>query len=161
MSRIASVVVVILLAGCEAFQAHQDTVAKAAEQTLSVQRLSELAGNGKVVPLRVDAMARVADLWIDYTLLANALISGDSLTDSATLADVAWPDLSQAKMDRLHDRLSEQVGTLGPQTVDSAYTAGTVRYLQHILIAVQQADAPPVKAQRRRQAEQVRQQVLG
>ena len=84
----------VSLAGCsnvrDAFSAHADVVARAAGQELTVSRLAELLAPQKQVPLRRDVIDRVADLWVDYTLLAQSVAAGDSLTDTATAAKYAF-----------------------------------------------------------------------
>ena len=54
----------------DAFSAHADVVARAAGQELTVTRLAELIAPQKTVPLRREVVDRIADLWVDYQLLA-------------------------------------------------------------------------------------------
>ena len=147
----------VSLAGCsnfrDAFSAHADVVARAAGQELTVTRLAELLAPQKTVPLRRDVVDRIADLWVDYQLLAQAVAGGDSLTDTATVMAASWPAVMQRLADQLHDQIIVQKARLTDAQVDSAYNLGTVRWLEHILVAVRQDTTQPVKDAKRRIAE--------
>ncbi|MGD0483175.1 MAG: peptidylprolyl isomerase [Gemmatimonadales bacterium] len=145
------------LAGCsnlrDVFSAHADVVARAAGQELTAARLAELLAPQKAVQLRRDVVDRVADLWVDYQLLAQAVAGGDSLTDTATVMAASWPAVMQRLANQLHDSLITSKATLTDHQVDSAYNVGAQRWLEHILVAVKQDTTPEVKAAKRRLAE--------
>jgi hypothetical protein len=157
MVRRFAVLSFVALAGCaglkDALTAHQDVVARAAGQELSVSRLAELLAPVKNVPLRREIVDRVADLWVDYQLLGQAAAQGDSLLDTATVWAANWPDVAQRIADHLHDTMIVARARVTDAQVDSAYTAGNVRWLDHILVAVRQDTSDEVKAARRRIAE--------
>ncbi len=151
--RAALVGLAIVLAGCEgAFSGHEDTVARVGDQELSVERLATMLAPAKQVPLRREVVDRVAELWVDYQLLAQAAARGDSLTDSATIAEAAWPLIAQSLANQLHDSLVAAVVPTAQQ-VDSAFNAGDVRFVSHILVRVQGDSAGPAALGKRRQAE--------
>jgi hypothetical protein len=155
----------VSLAGCsnfrDAFSAHADVVARAAGQELTVARLSELLAPQKQVPLRRDVVDRVADLWVDYQLLAQAIAAGDSLTDSATALAASWPAVTQQLASQLHDSLIVGKANLTDAQVDSAYNVGAERWLDHILIQVRQDTTEAVRAAKRRIAEAALAQLRG
>jgi peptidyl-prolyl cis-trans isomerase D len=161
--RVAVVSALVLLAGCslkDAFSSHEDVVARAAGQELTAERLASLLAPVKQVPLRREVIDRIAELWVDYQLLGQAIAAGDSLTDSATVADASWPFIAQLLANRLHDTLV--AGTRPtPQQVDSVYNGADWRYVQHILIAVRDDTTDAVKAAKRQRAQQVLAQVRG
>ena len=72
----ASLVLAAGLTACEGFKeamtAHVDTVARAGSQELTVTRLAELLGPTDV-PLQPDAIRTVAQLWVNYQLLGQAV----------------------------------------------------------------------------------------
>ena len=148
---------VVSLAGCsnvrDAFSAHADVVARAAGQELTVNRLAELLAPQKQVPLRREVLDRVADLWIDYQLLAQAVAVGDSLTDTATVMASSWPAVMQRLADQLHETVVTGRVNITPAQVDSAYNVGSERWLEHILVAVRQDTTPVVKAAKLRAAQ--------
>lgn len=158
MGRRGMVGVVIVLAmvggGCnvlrDAFSAHPGAAARAAGQTLSVERLAELASRVKGMPLEQANLARLAGAYLDYMLFAMAQVQGDSLEDTAIIGRAMWPTISQLKYDHFVERLRVGTALKGAQ-LDSAYTAGELRAFQHILISVPPNAAPPVVQQKQAQ----------
>jgi len=156
--RRSSLVLVLAIMGCgplrDAFSPRAEVIARANDQTLSVERVAGWAGSSKQVPLEALALSRLSHVWVDYALFAQALAAGKDLRDSATMTAAMWPIVSQLKWERLHDRLVSQ-GDLTPQQVDSVYAAGQLRIFQHILVQVPPNSTPDVEAQKRRKAEQL------
>jgi parvulin-like peptidyl-prolyl cis-trans isomerase-like protein len=156
--RRSSLLLLLPLMGCsalrDAFSPRADVVARANDQTLSVERVADWAGSSKQVPLEALALSRLSHVWVDYALFAQALAAGKDLRDSATMTAAMWPIVSQLKWERFHDRLVKQ-GDLSPQQVDSVYAAGQLRIFQHILVQVPPNATPDVEAQKRRKAEQL------
>ncbi len=153
----------LTLAACaalrDAFSPRANSVARANDQTLTVERLANWAGQSKQVPLDPLTLSRVSRYWVEYTLFAEALASGKDLRDSATVTAAMWPVTSRLKWQRFHDRLSAGQ-TLTAQQTDSAFQAGQYRVFQHILFQVRPsaAGSPPAgnaDAQKHRQAEQL------
>ncbi len=152
MRRLALVVGLVGLAACEplrdAFTARPDVAARAGGEVLSVERLSQLAGLGKQVPMQPEAMRRLATVWVDYILFAQAIVDGRPLDDSATVATAMWPAIAQMRWERYHDEMVNQRATVSEPQVDSAFTAGDYRLFQHILLRAQQnapADTVAIK----------------
>ncbi len=159
MRRLSLLLVAFTLAGCDAlkdaFSARPDVVARANDQTLSVERLADLAGTGKQVPLDPLALGRLAHVWVDYALFGQALAAGRDLRDSATMAAAMWPLVSQLKWEHFHEKLMGPRAGLSAAQVDSAYETGAARMFQHILFQVPPSAAPTVDTQKRRAAEQL------
>jgi peptidyl-prolyl cis-trans isomerase D len=138
----------------DAFTPRADVVARANDQTLSVDKMAGWANGSKQVPLEPLAFSRLSHIWVDYALFAQALAKGQNLRDSATMTAAMWPVVSQLKWERFHDKLNTAT-TFSDHQLDSAYAAGDVRVFQHILLQVPPNAAPTVDAQKRRQAEQL------
>lgn len=157
-SSLVLLVLTPLAVGCnsvrDAFTPRADVVARANDQTLSVDRMAGWASGSKQVPLEPLAFNRLANIWVDYALFAQALANGQDLRDSATVTAAMWPVVSQIKWERFHDKLSN-AASFTAQQVDSAYDAGQVRMFQHILFQVPPNAAANVDGQKRRQAEQL------
>ena len=129
------------------FSAHADVAAEAGGQQLSAQRLAEiLVSPSKGVRLNRETAEFVANAWIDYTLFGQAAARGELPTDSVSITEALWPEISELKGSHWHDSLMAKRGAVAPSAVDSIY--GTdVRVLQHILIGVKpNADSATNKA---------------
>ena len=159
--RIAVVSALVLLAGCslrDAFSGHENVVARAAGQDLTAERIASVIAPARTVPLRREVVDRIAELWVDYQLLGQAVAAGDSLLDSATVAKASWPFIAQVVANQLHDSMVSGARPTAAQ-VDSAYNSNDYRYVSHILVAVKQDTTDAVKTAKRRQAEQYLAQV--
>lgn len=148
------IALLVTLGGCsilrDAFTAHPDAAARAAGQTLSVERLAELASRAKGMPLEATSVGRLAGVYVDYVLFAMAQADGQLLEDTATVARTMWPLVSQMKFEHFLE-LRRGGAHLTGSRVDSAYAAGELRAFQHILLAVQPNATPPVVQQKQTQ----------
>jgi hypothetical protein len=155
MRRLAFVVMGLALTGCsvlrDAFTAHPEEAARAAGQTLSVERLAEMASRAKGLPLQPSNLNQLASTYVDFTLFAVAMADGQSFRDTALVARAMWPVVSQLKFSHFHDRVSASQDP-SDQQIDSLYAAGNLRAFQHVLITVPQSAAPPVVQQKQAQA---------
>ena len=153
--RLAVVAGLAVLTGCslkDALSGHQDVVATAAGQELTVERVATMIAPAKAVPLRREVVDRVAELWVDYQLLAQAVAGGDSLLDSSTVMAANWPLVMQTLANGYHDSVVARARPSDAQ-VDSAYNAGDYRYVQHILVSTRGDTSAAGKAAKRRVAE--------
>jgi len=107
----------------------------------------------KQIPMRREVVDRLADIWVDYQLLAQAAARGDSLLDSATVMAANWPAVMQRIADRYHDTVIASRAQVAPRQVDSAFAVGDVRWLDHILVRVSPDTTADLKAAKRRIAE--------
>jgi len=146
------------LAGCgsfrDLFSAHADVAAEVGAQRLSAQRLAEImVGAGKGARISQDAGTFVANVWVDYALLGKAVAAGRLPTDSASVAEAVWPELSELRGVHWHDSLAARRGGLTDGQVDSVFQNGDVRVLQHILFGARQNATPAARAAARQKAE--------
>ena len=164
MRRSGLVLVVLVLAGCtalrDAFSAHPEAAGTAAGQTLTVERLADLVGHARRIPLRADVLTSVAAAYLDYVVFVVDLARGRDLEDSALVLVAEWPSVSQIRWERFHEALVSARVKVTPAQADSAYRAGTVRLFQHILIRVPPNAAPPQQEKQRKQAEGLRRQAV-
>src|SRR2546427_6677282 len=138
MGRLGLIVVVFVVAGCsalrDAFSAHAQVAGTAAGQTLTVEHLASLVGHAQRIPIRPDVLTGVANIYLDYAVFATELGRGRDLHDSALVLAAQWPVAAQLKWERYHNQLIATRGKLTPAQADSAFEAGTVRPVQHLLI---------------------------
>ena len=155
MRRAGLIVLGLLVSGCkvlqDAFSAHPASAAEADGQVLTVERLADLASRVKGMPLENPNLTQLAGAYLNYTLFAMSLANGKTLEDTATVARVMWPVVSQLKFEHYSDKRNGGQ-QLSATQVDSTYNAGDVRAFQHILIMVPPNAAPPVVQQKQNQA---------
>ena len=132
------------LAGCNsgALSAHADTVAKAGSQELTVKKLSELLGASKV-PLRKDVVRVVADLWVNYQLIAKAGANGDSLNEAKQLDSALWAPIANARARKFFEVVSKGWSIAAPSDGETRYNNGDVFAASHILFKAPEKGATP------------------
>ena len=161
---LAAVLVPSLLAGLgssgcsnfrDLFSAHADVAAEASGQELPAKRLATIMSSaGKGVKIDRETADFVANVWVDYALLGQAVVQDKVPVDSASVTEVVWPEISEIKGMRWHDTLMARRGTFPDSSVDSLYRVPDLRTIQHILFAARANSAPAVKDSVKRQAEQ-------
>ena len=119
----------------EAMTAHVDVAAKAGSQELSVTRLGDLLGASKV-PLRRDVVKTVADMWVNYQLLARAAAHGDSLNQKEVVDEAMWPATTNTRVKKWYDIVAKTFPA--GDTGATAYASGRLLAARHILF-----NAPP------------------
>jgi hypothetical protein len=132
----------LVVLGCNGFRdlfsAHPDQAAEAAGQELTAERLAQIMGQTKGVQITREAADFVANVWVDYTLFAQALAQRKNMSDSTTVAETMWPQIAQVKGDRWFDTVLTRRLQLPAGAADSLYNAGQLRLVQHILFTVPQ-----------------------
>lgn len=145
------------LAGCDRagdlFTAHAKTAAEAAGQELSAERLAQIMSSSKSVRMTRDAAEFVANVWIDYSLLAQAVARGELPYDSVSVAEAVWPEVAEIKGTRWHDTLMARRSAISPTAVDSLYKQSDQRLFQHILFAARSNADDTLRTAKRKQAE--------
>jgi hypothetical protein len=126
--------------GCSSFRdlfsAHADVAAEAGGQDLPAKRLAEImASAGKGVQLNRETAEFVANVWVDYTLLGQAVAQNRLPLDSASVAEAVWPEISELKGMRWHDTLMARRGAFADSSIDSLYGSPDLRTIQHILFS--------------------------
>lgn len=133
-----------------------DIAARAGGHELTVEELAQVVIRQTSLPLRSDAVQRIANWWVEYQLFAERMVAGDSMLDSATVVEVLWPEARGHVLARFREQLLASRLPLDSASLDSVYRAGDHRLIQHLLIRVDR-DAPrELKARHRRQAEALR-----
>lgn len=157
MRRIVLTAGVLVLAGCSSFgdlfSAHADVAATAAGQQLTAEQLAGMMGKAKGARMNAETAEFIATVWSDYTLFAQSVARHAIKTDSATVAEVLWPQVAEAKGAIWYDTLAARRESASAGAADSLYLADTVRTLQHILVAVQATAPPAERAAARKKAQ--------
>jgi hypothetical protein len=144
----------------EALTAHVDVAARAEQQELSVNRLSDLLGKSTIqIPVNRETAMIVTDIWVSYQLLGAASARGDSLSDPKLIDEAAMGITSNVRLKRFMESVSKKL------TADSAsetsYNQGTgdLFVARHILISLPGGATQQQKDSVRRKAESVRAQL--
>lgn len=143
------------LAGCSLRDTFSGTVrvaARAAGDELAVEELAQAVAAGLTIPTERDMMVRWTHRWVEYSLFAQRVATGDSLLDSATVVRVMWPGVYRAVVGAFHDQLiAERLDV--DRAVDSTYAAGDLRLIRHILIRTRPDMSPADRLAAQRKAE--------
>jgi hypothetical protein len=121
----------------EAMTAHVDVAARAGSQELSVTRLAEMLGASKI-PLRRDVVQTVADMWVNYQLLARAAAHNDSLNQTELIDEAMWPATTNTRIKKFYDMVAKTWASTDTAANASAYASGKLLAARHILF-----NAPP------------------
>lgn len=140
--------------GCgDSFNAHPDVAAEAAGQTLSSERVAEILTSVKGVTVNAEAANFVSNLWVDYTLFAQAVADNSLEADSTTVHHAMWRDIAEFTAGHWFDTLIARRATPTPQKIDSVYALDSVRVVQHVLVTVDANATPAQRAAARRKAD--------
>ena len=155
---VPSVLLSVGVSGCSSFRdlfsAHADLAAEAGGQDLTATRLATIMSSaGKGVQINRETADFVANVWVDYSLLGQAVAQGKVPMDSASVVEVVWPEISEIKGMRWHDTLMAHRGSFPDSSVDSLYRVPDFRSFQHILFAARANSPATVKDSVKRQAE--------
>jgi hypothetical protein len=155
---IIGAVLAIGLVGCgsfrDLFSAHANVAAEAGGQELPAERLAQImVGGGKSVRMTRETADFIANAWVDYTLLGQAVAQGKLPHDSASIAEAVWPELSELKGTHWHDSLMARRTSVSDAAVDSLYSKTDIRLLQHILFGVRPNTEAAQRAATRKKAE--------
>lgn len=120
---ILAIALTVALTGCDAFgqamTSHRDVVARAAGHELMIEDAAALIGDNPRLPAEPAVVEAVANLWVDYVLLATAAAQ-DSTLESIDLEAIIQPQLEQEMVYRLRDEVI---------TVDTAISEDELRRL--------------------------------
>lgn len=157
-NAILAAVLAIGVLGCgnlrDLFSAHADVAAEASGQQLPSQRLAQiLSAGGKGVKINRGTGDFIANVWVDYALLGQAVAQGKLPLDSTSIAEAVWPEISELKGTHWHDTLMTRRTSVSDASVDSVYQAADSRVLQHILFGARPNADPTQRAAVKQKAE--------
>lgn len=155
-------VVAVLTGGCGAFSAHSDVIEEAAGQQFTAQRLADILTRIRQ-PMAYDTKTGgfVTEFWTDMTLFSQAVAQNKLVTDSALVADAMWPTIAEATATRWIDTVLSRRAKITDAAIDSAYNAGQLRVVQHILFKADSGGPKEVKEIAKRKADAMLAQLKG
>jgi hypothetical protein len=120
---------------------------------LSPERLADFVLEAKGAQLNNETADFITNVWVDYSLFAQAIAKDQVLTDSATVAQAMWPQITELKATLWHDSLMARRINVTPDAVSQAYNGTDVRIFQHVLIRSGATATPEEKAAAKKQAQ--------
>lgn len=136
---VSGALVVVAACDSDALSAHADVVAKAGGQSLSVDRLGNLIGESQA-PVRKDVARSIADIWVDYQLLARAASTNDSLADNKLIDEAMEPLIQRARIEKLYAEVSKpwREKPVDGSGLEARFNQGEFLSARHILLPVTQ-----------------------
>lgn len=146
------------LVACDGLQS-ADTVAKAAGQQLSVERLGNLLG-GSGAPVTKETARAITDLWTNYQLVAAAAVKGDSMSTGADVDSALASVFNRMLVDRWQRTFLPTLQAKVDSTkFPELYANGAILHARHILLSVPQDATPAKKAELKAKADAIRARV--
>ncbi|MBI4540690.1 MAG: peptidyl-prolyl cis-trans isomerase [Gemmatimonadetes bacterium] len=147
----------------DALNRHTDLVARAAGHELSIEQTADLLGGQTRVPNQPDVVNALANLWVDYILLATAMAE-DSMAASVDLQPMVKTQVEQTLVYRLRDRVI-QVDTLIPndelRSIYAEKMPGAQIRARHILLTYPPNATEGQRDSVKTMARQLRQRAVG
>jgi len=141
----------------DAFSAHTGVVARAGSSELTATQLGDYIGHSRA-PITKEVAKTIANLWVNYRLLAQAAVDGDSLNNVKEIDEAMWPMIANLTARKWYDQLSKTWGTENPAAAQADYASGKLLSAQHILILTPQGASDADKAALKKKAEGLRAQ---
>ena len=136
---------VLSFAACDslaqALGAHKNAVARAAGHELTVDQAASLLKQNPQIPAQPPVVEALANLWVDYTLLATAA-SEDSTLKSINLQPLVKPALDQQMVFKLRDKVIHVDTAISDADLQKLYeqqSPGMQVRARHILFAMPSA----------------------
>ncbi|MFS8638009.1 MAG: peptidylprolyl isomerase, partial [Gemmatimonadota bacterium] len=140
----------VLFAGCDgmgrAMTAHTDVLARAAGLELSVEEAAGMLAQNPRLPAEPEVVDALANLWVDYVLLAAAY-QRDSTLASLDVSAVVDPILEQEVFRKLNEQVIQVDTTITDQELREIFERerpGQEVRARHILLRVP-PDATPAQ----------------
>ncbi len=157
---------VAVLSACdglrEALTAHTDVAARAEDNELSVNRLSDLMGNTQLqISTTRDVAMILTDLWTNYHLLGVAAARGDSLSDPKLVEEATSGVTANVRLQRYMQSIAGSMKADSASEATYNQAAGEVFVARHILFQLPGGASQQQKDSVKRVAEGVRARVTG
>lgn len=163
---LATLAGVVVWAACDsfgrAFTSHTDVLARAAGHELTVEKAASLLAPQARIPAQPEVVNVVADLWVDYTLLATAATQ-DSTLQQVNLDPLVRPYLDQQMVLKLRDQVIKVDSSMSDEELRKEWEQqqpGLQVRARHILFKLPDNPTPAQRDSVMKLAESVRQRAL-
>ncbi|MFP4623306.1 MAG: peptidylprolyl isomerase [Gemmatimonadota bacterium] len=106
--------------GCDAITAHTDVVARVGRHELTVDGTVEMLAGSPQVPARPEVIGSVAELWVDYTILAR-MAASDSTLAELDLGPMVEPYVEQQTFTQLREQVMTTDTVIGGDELRQAF----------------------------------------
>jgi hypothetical protein len=144
----------------QAMTSHTDVLARAAGHELTVDHATGLLAPATRIPAQADVVDAVANLWIDYVLLATAA-QQDSTLQNVNLDAIVEPAFNQQLVFKLRDQVIQVDTAIGEDELRRLFdqeAPSTELRARHILFRVPSDASPQVRDSVMRRARSVMEQ---
>jgi peptidyl-prolyl cis-trans isomerase C len=142
---------VLTLPACDTFgqamTSHTDVLARAAGHELTVEQVTDLLAPAIRIPAQAEVVDALANLWVDYTLLATAAAQ-DSTLQNVDLDAVITPYFNQQLVFELRDRVLQVDTMLTDEQLRAAFEREQPNaevWARHILLRMSPDASPAVR----------------
>ena len=149
----------LAVAGCDAMSAHTGVVARAGQHELTVDEAVELLAGNPRIPASREVVGSVADLWVDYTILAQ-LMDGDTALAEVDVGPVVRQYVQQRTFAELRDQVITQDTVISDAELRQLFqeqAPGSRIRARHILLSFPENATPAQQDSVRALAEDLRQ----
>jgi parvulin-like peptidyl-prolyl isomerase len=146
--------------GCDAMTSHTGLVARVGQHELTVTESAELMAGNPQIPAQTEVVGSVADLWVDYTILAE-LMAEDSTLAELDLTSMVRPYAERQKFMQLREQVVTTDTAIADEELAQLYeeqAPGTRVRARHILLSVPSGADDAVRDSVQALADQLQQQ---
>ena len=140
MKRYMILALALAAAGCgefgNAMTSHTDVVARVGGHELTVEEMVELLAGNPRIPAQTEVVSSVADLWVDYTILAR-MLAEDSTLAEMDLSGMIEPYVEQRTFMQLREQVMTQDTTISDEDLRRFFeerSPGLRVHARHILL---------------------------
>jgi hypothetical protein len=152
----------VTLAACEAMGAHTGVVARVGQYDLTIDRTVDKLVENPRIPATAEVVGSIADLWVDYTILAD-LLSRDTSLAGLDLTPLVEPYVEQRIFTELREQIVTQDTIVGDDELRRLFedqAPGRRVRARHILLRHPDDASPEQREELRAQAEEIRQRAV-
>ena len=154
---LALVLVATAGAGCDAMTAHTDVVARAGQHELMVDETVALMTTSPQIPAQTDVVRSLADLWIDYTILAS-MAAEDTTFAQLDVEPLLRPYVQQQTFAQLREQVMTTDTVVSDEELAELYATqapGLRVKARHILVTYPEGATDAQRDSVRELAEQI------
>lgn len=158
--HLSFLVLPLALAGCDAMTAHTGVVARVEQQELTVDETVELLQANPRIPPQTEVVGTVANLWVDYMMLAKLLARDTALAD-IDLAALVEPYIEQRTFMQLREQVLTSDTVISDEELQASFqeqAPGQRVRARHVLLTYPEGADEATRDSVRTLADEIRQQ---